>query len=226
MKTPTHIARYAAVFFLFLAACEKEVPTTETPVVERDTIHYTVVVSPVAQLDSTSFLDPTSLPVTLPVLDAFMQDSTFVAELRDSLQLNDQQLTELRRIAREEGGRIGNEVASTDSTMEPGTMGARLYAMHRISSIIGPDKTWKLGSMIRSGWEGTPPAGIAMGPTPNVVPSDTRIVINAPSFRMDLFENGQLVKTYSIASGYPEFPLPSGMRTASEIIYNPSWTPP
>jgi len=43
---------------------------------------------------------------------------------------------------------------------------------------------------------------------------------------MDLFKDGQLVKTYKIGIGYPEFPLPTGLRRAVEIIFNPVWTPP
>ncbi|HKQ74344.1 MAG TPA: L,D-transpeptidase [Blastocatellia bacterium] len=61
---------------------------------------------------------------------------------------------------------------------------------------------------------------------PNALPNDTRIVINAPAYRMDIFENGKLIKTYQIGIGYPEFPLPVGMRTANAIIFNPTWTPP
>ena len=60
----------------------------------------------------------------------------------------------------------------------------------------------------------------------NAIPNDTRIVVNAPAYRMDIFENGKLIKSYRIGIGYPEFPLPTGMRTANEIIFNPTWTPP
>jgi len=68
-------------------------------------------------------------------------------------------------------------------------------------------------------------------PTPALTPSptpanDTRIVINAPAYRMDVFDNGALVKSYLIGIGYPEFPLPTGMRMADAIIFNPTWTPP
>jgi len=59
-----------------------------------------------------------------------------------------------------------------------------------------------------------------------IIPNDTRIVINAPSYRMDIFENGKLMKSYRIGIGYPEFPLPVGMRTANAIIFDPTWTPP
>ena len=58
------------------------------------------------------------------------------------------------------------------------------------------------------------------------IPLDTRIVVNAPAYRMDVFQNGQLLKSYKIGIGYPEFPLPDGMRKASSIIFNPTWTPP
>ena len=34
------------------------------------------------------------------------------------------------------------------------------------------------------------------------------------------------MKTYKIGIGYPEFPLPTGMRKADTIIFNPTWTPP
>jgi hypothetical protein len=43
---------------------------------------------------------------------------------------------------------------------------------------------------------------------------------------MDIFEQGHLVKSYKVGIGYPEFPLPAGMRKADQIIFNPEWTPP
>jgi len=61
---------------------------------------------------------------------------------------------------------------------------------------------------------------------PNAVPKDTRIVVNIPAFRMDVFENGSLIKSYKIGIGYPQFPLPIGLRKAQMIIFNPTWTPP
>jgi len=61
---------------------------------------------------------------------------------------------------------------------------------------------------------------------PNAVPTDTRIVVNIPAFRMDVFANGSLVKSYKVGIGYPQFPLPQGLRKAEMIIFNPTWTPP
>jgi len=57
-------------------------------------------------------------------------------------------------------------------------------------------------------------------------PADTRIVVNAPSHRMDVFQDGKLIKSFKVGIGYPEFPLPTGMRKASQIIFNPTWTAP
>lgn len=59
-----------------------------------------------------------------------------------------------------------------------------------------------------------------------VAPRDTRVVVNTPAFRMDLFEDGKLLKSYKIGIGYPEFPLPTGLRKADTIIFSPTWTPP
>jgi hypothetical protein len=43
---------------------------------------------------------------------------------------------------------------------------------------------------------------------------------------MDVFQDGKLLKTYRVGIGYPEFPLPTGMRKADTVIFNPTWTPP
>lgn len=65
-----------------------------------------------------------------------------------------------------------------------------------------------------------------MLPGPNAIPSDTRVVVNIPAYRMDLFQDGSLVKSYKVGIGYPEFPLPQGVRTADTVIFNPTWTVP
>jgi lipoprotein-anchoring transpeptidase ErfK/SrfK len=66
----------------------------------------------------------------------------------------------------------------------------------------------------------------ALLPGPNAVPRDTRIVVNIPAFRMDVFHEGTLVKSYKIGIGYQQFPLPTGFRKAEMIIFNPTWTQP
>ena len=71
-----------------------------------------------------------------------------------------------------------------------------------------------------------PPAEPTMLPGPNAVPKDTRIVVNIPAFRMDVFKNGTLLKSFKIGIGYVEYPLPRGLRKAEMIIFNPTWTQP
>jgi len=37
---------------------------------------------------------------------------------------------------------------------------------------------------------------------PNAIPKDTRIIVNIPAFRMDVFREGTLLKSYKIGIGY------------------------
>ena len=70
----------------------------------------------------------------------------------------------------------------------------------------------------------SPSAEVAAGP--NAIPTDTRVVVNIPAYRMDLFEDGSLTKSYKVGIGTPEFPLPTGLRKAESVIFNPTWTVP
>ena len=72
----------------------------------------------------------------------------------------------------------------------------------------------------------TAAASPEMSTGPNAIPKDTRVVVNIPAYRMDIFQDGALIKTYKVGIGYPEFPLPTGMRTADTVIFNPTWTVP
>src|SRR5262249_45192852 len=102
----------------------------------------------------------------------------------------------------------------------------RNKAGQEITRVIGTEKTNELFRLIAARWSGNDAAANApLRPTLSP-PSDTRVVVNEPAFRMDFFDNGRLVKSYQIGIGYPEFPLPIGIRKASTILFNPSWTPP
>jgi len=65
-----------------------------------------------------------------------------------------------------------------------------------------------------------------MMPGPNAIPTDTRVVVNIPAHRMDIFADGSLIKTYKVGTGVPDFPLPTGLRKADSVIFNPTWTVP
>jgi lipoprotein-anchoring transpeptidase ErfK/SrfK len=169
--------------------------------------------------------------VTLPVLDALLTDETFAKELKTKLQLSDDQLSTLKRVASGEVNRLRatNAEESTGDAAE-----ARDRASREIVAVLGEDKAKQLATLASQYWAGAgedvggvgKQAASDLSSKPNAVPADTRVVVNIPAFRMDLFENGNLVKTYKIGIGYPEFPLPQGLRKAQTIIVNPSWTPP
>jgi lipoprotein-anchoring transpeptidase ErfK/SrfK len=172
-----------------------------------------------------------NFPLTLPVVDALFEDANFATDLKSELQLTDEQVERLRKAAREETGRL----RETETGEHGGTTtAARQRALERIKEVLGEDKAARFVNFAHARWanggaasnESNAPDGNSSGGKPNAVPSDTRIVVNAPAYRMDVFEGGQLVKTYKVGIGYPEFPLPTGLRRANTIIFNPTWTPP
>jgi len=215
-----------------LAGCNQR--PAERPA--ADTTHTTAVTTdttrmPVPPSDSTaSALDADAVPLTLPVLDAFFADSSFSADLKSRLGLTDQQVTQLRTTAREETAKL-NETQRDDYSGSAEQ--ARTVAAERIKGIIGEEKTGQLAAYLRERWGGTGTAAAGdttlpgLSPGINAVPTDTRIVVNAPAYRMDIFQDGKLTKSYKVGIGYPEFPLPTGtLRFAKSVIFNPTWTPP
>jgi lipoprotein-anchoring transpeptidase ErfK/SrfK len=174
-----------------------------------------------------------NMPVTLPVLDAFFADESFAADVKTRLQLTDEQVTKLRAVAHEETAALRE---SDQADEQRGTTtAATTRATEKIKSVINAEKTDQLLALVRERWtSGGAPGGetatnapaASSSDQPNTVPTDTRIVVNAPAYRMDVYKAGQLLKTYKIGIGYPEFPLPTGLRSARTIIFNPTWTPP
>ena len=164
--------------------------------------------------------------ITLPLLDALLAQPTFVSELKTKLQITDDQVETLRRVASSEVQRLRqrNAERSDDATED-----ARAIAFERVSEVIGDDKAKQLATLADDysarGDDDSTASDIA-STGPNAIPTDTRVVVNIPAFRMDLFKDGTLVKTYKIGIGYPEFPLPEGTRKAQSVIFNPTWTPP
>ncbi len=177
-----------------------------------------------------------TVPVTLPVLDALFADEAFKAELKSKLQLTDDQISGLRKSASDEVAKLRQVNAEQQ---EGGAAEARDRAAEKIRGMIGEGKTEELFALAREHWlkgsedlEAGSEAGkgkepeVTMLPGPNAVPGDTRIIVNIPAYRMDFFREGSLVKSYKVGIGYPQFPLPTGLRKAQTIIFNPTWTPP
>lgn len=161
---------------------------------------------------------PVSL--TLPVLDALFFEPDFASALKAKLGLTTEQIAKIKAAAHSSLRQL-----TEDGAVDAGSArSASADYQAQIKAIIGDDKAQQLDQLITEryskGLEGLAPT------KPNAVPTDTRIVVNAPAFRMDVFRDGKLLKSYRVGIGYPEFPLPTGMRRADTIIFNPSWTPP
>jgi lipoprotein-anchoring transpeptidase ErfK/SrfK len=177
--------------------------------------------TPTAPPQTTPERASTNVRVTMPVLDAMFADENFSGDLKSKLQLTDEQIQKLKQAARD-------STANLSETDQGSTVKASRDAEDQIKSVLGADKAKQLVSFVGARWsqeEGPSNAQTATS-RPNAIPTDTRIVVNAPAYRMDVFQDGKLLKTYKIGIGYPEFPLPAGMRRAQEIIFNPEWTPP
>jgi len=174
--------------------------------------------------------DAVSVPVTLPVLDALLADESFKGELKSKLKITEDQIAALRKAAADEIARLQQ---TSSETQEGAAAEARDRATEAIQNVVGAQQTEALLSLARERWlkgseteEAGKPAETTMLPGPNAVPEDTRVVVNIPAYRMDLFHEGSLIKSYRIGIGYPQFPLPTGLRKAQTIIFNPTWTPP
>lgn len=223
------IRRLSIIAFLasLFVGCVASPNNTNTTVVQTTP-------SPIASVSPTpasATETKASVQVTLPLLDALMSDEKFVGQLRQNLKLSDEQIESLKRAS-------SAEIARLQDTNAEDTNGnatdARTRASDEVRKIIGDDKARQLAHVANDYWSkgDTSDASSDKSPAvemlkgPNAVPTDTRVVVNIPAFRMDLFQNGSLIKSYKVGIGYPEFPLPFGLRKAQQIIFNPTWTPP
>lgn len=216
-KSP--LALVAAALLLAASGCTTTAPTnTAAPSAPTTSASPAATAAPAANATPAASTAAANLPVTLPVLDAMFADEAFAGELKSKLQLTDEQVESLRKVAGEERANLDEGGASSGTTTA-----ATRRASEKIQTVIGAEKAAAFNSFVSERWAG---GAAALEAKPNSVPSDTRIVVNAPAYRMDVFQNGKLLKTYKVGIGYPEFPLPQGMRKADTIIFNPTWTPP
>ncbi len=212
---------------LFAAGCDPAANNNSTPSASP---------SPSASPVASPTAAGSRVPVTLPVLDALFSDEVFKAKLKTQIELTDAQVTQLQKIAADEVAKLRqSNLEDVSSTQESPAEEARRHASESIRNVVGEQKATALFAFVGDYWgkggETTEDNKTASSPgsastKPNAVPTDTRVVVNIPAYRMDVFRQGELVKSYKIGIGYPEFPLPTGLRKAQTIIFNPTWTPP
>jgi lipoprotein-anchoring transpeptidase ErfK/SrfK len=221
MKTIRHLSLGVIVALLLIsaAACVTDTPTNTNSASPSPSV------SPSPAATERSAVD---VPVTLPVLDALLSDEAFRAKVKSQVSLSDAEISQVQKIAADEVTKLrqANAEDQTGSAEE-----SRQHAAEAIRGAVGEEKAKQLFALAQEYWvkgnEETGADKTADSSTgPNAVPKDTRVVVNIPAYRMDVFREGELVKSYKIGIGYPEFPLPTGMRKAQSIIFNPTWTPP
>jgi lipoprotein-anchoring transpeptidase ErfK/SrfK len=185
--------------------------------------------SPSASPSPTTTTDTASVHITLPLLDALLTDDKFVARVKENLKLNDQKIEELKNVSGAAVARLRESNIEDQDDNDATDAPAR--AQEQLRSVLGEEKARDLAKLANDYWSkgDTSEAAndnVQMLKGPNAVPTDTRVVVNIPAFRMDVFQDGSLVKSYKVGIGYPQFPLPQGLRRAQQIIFNPTWTPP
>jgi lipoprotein-anchoring transpeptidase ErfK/SrfK len=161
----------------------------------------------------------TATVLTLPMLDALMADNDFVSEARSSLQITDEEIDKLKNAARDAVLKLSDDPSEDNARS---TKAAADAAKKQLQQVLGADRANRFMQLVDKYAGNQELANSA----PNQVPTDTRVVVNAPAYRMDIFDKGKLVQTYKVGIGYPEFPLPTGLRQAKSLIFNPTWTPP
>src|SRR5215207_6859197 len=199
------------VFVLLLIGCAPNQPVSNQP------INSNTAANAVANTNSnTNQPEPNAeaaarIPITMPVVDALLADENFVSEFRRSVQPSDEQFDKLKNVSRDAVLKLGEDGAEDDARS---TRMSIAEADKQIKDILGNDGAQKFMALARRHWSGE---NAEFAAKPNEVPADTRIVINAPAYRMDIFRDGKLEKSYKVGIGYPEFPLPVGVRNAKSI---------
>src|ERR1051325_3558159 len=189
----------------------------------------TDVNSPTPVNNSTPSSSPSNnVSVPLPVLNRLFGDKLFTAALKSRVQLTDEQIATLRKVSSDELAKLRSAKGENQATADTE---ASARVLKSIRDLAGSDKADQILAMALERQSELPETEATKDePTllkgPNAVPPDTRVVVNIPAFRMDIFREGRLFKSYKIGIGYQQYPLPTGFRKAEMIIFKPTWTQP
>ena len=143
--------------------------------------------------------------VTVPVLAAMLSDEDFVTAAKNEQKLSDADVQKLRDAVQSSGAALDENAPENGRS----TRASAKSAAQVVEQVLGKDRASSFLAFVQQRWSGNT---ATLASQPNSVPTDTRIVVNAPEYRMDVFKDGQLVKSYKVGIGYPEFPVPIGMR--------------
>src|SRR5207237_3617654 len=95
-----------------------------------------------------------AIPVTLPVLDALFSDEAFKTNLKAKVELTDDQLAQLQKIAGAEVARLRQSNVETKSAQDQFLQGeqSRERAAEAIRSVIGEQKANDLFALASDYW--------------------------------------------------------------------------
>src|SRR6185312_4449059 len=134
------------------------------------------------------------VPVTLPVLDALLSDEAFRSKVKSQVSLSDAEISQVQKIAADEVTKLrqGNAEDQTGSAEE-----SRQHAADAIRGAVGEEKAKQLFALAQEYWvKGSEEPGAdktanaVTASVPNAIPKDTRVVVNIPAYRMDVFRKG------------------------------------
>ena len=112
--------------------------------------------------------------ITLPVIDAMFADESFADDLKSKAGLTDDQVSKLQQTARDAVLKLD------ESDLNASTKASTTLASNEVKKIVGDQRVAQVIDLVRQRWEGTGDQSMLSG-RPNAVPTDTRIVINAPA---------------------------------------------
>lgn len=161
--------------------------------------------------------------MTFPVLDALLYNKDFVSNAKAKLSLTDEEIQKLKGAAAASAGNLHKYGDKTGYFSDAKKVAKRSEG--QLKTILGPERAYQLQRLVADRYASGNISGL-LPEQPNTIPADTRVIINAPAHRMDIFKDGSLVKSYLVGIGQQKYPLPTGMRHAEYIIFNPTWTPP
>lgn len=132
-----------------------------------------------------------------------------------------------------EFGVDSTEKLTNDLTLAPGARGddvARLTRRLKVERVWKGKPSWTYDQRVEDAVRafqrqaGLPEDGIAR---PALLRSTGgRIVVIKSKFVLNLWLDGKLAKQYPIAHGMSSYPTPSGAFVVTEMLENPTWTPP
>ena len=206
-----------SLFALLMIGCGPGPPATQSQ--SGNASRPAATTAPATPQPSPSVSAERTSTITLPMLDALFQDAEFVEAVKKDQNITDAEIEQIRNAARNAVSNLSE--GGNDETRS--TASASNDALAKLKSVLGEQRSTQFVAFVGRHQAG---GSEMVASKANQVPTDTRVVVNIPAYRMDVFKDGQLLKTYRIGIGYPEFPIPTGVRTAKAIIFNPTWTPP